>query len=695
MEETTNMLLYVNNSSDENVKWDRSRIVNALNTETSVPLEYSVEISHSVEDEIKRLNPPALSTSLIRELVNIELSKRGFHEARKSHARYGLPLSDIEKIITNRNNENSNVSPSPEASNLTLAETLKKQYALAHVFPASISNLHINGDIHIHDLGFIDRVYCGSHSIEYVKKFGLNLPNGLSSTKPAKHIEVLIAHMVKFLTFMQTVFAGAVAYDAVNMFLAPFLVYKTMPELEQIAQILIYELSQSAVARGGQAIFSDINIYWEIPNHFKNTPAIGPGGKFTGYLYKDYLLQSQNFAKALFNVYLKGDANGAPFFFPKPLLHITPNFFETHGWASFLEHVCKVSSVMGSPYFVFDRDGARVAQCCRLKTDLGELDLAEAKEPWKSRFCALQNVTINLPRIAYQCKGNKQAMFEMIDYFIPGIVEAHLIKRDFIKKLLNMGGKGPLSLLSMDNGEGPYLRLDRASYLVGMVGLDEMVEHATGHKMHESEESFKFGLEMISYLKLTLKSASAFLGNNINFKLEQTPAESTALRFAALDLKAYPEEAKKVVKGDINTEAIYYTNSTHLNLNANISCIERIKKEGMFHPLIEAGAISHVWLGESKPDPVSLASLVIKTYNLTNSEQIAFSPEFTLCNSCSKTSRGLHENCPYCKSDNVDGMTRITGYFSKTSIWNKGKLSELKDRVTLKQSELRECDEKN
>lgn len=29
---------------------------------------------------------------------------------------------------------------------------------------------------------------------------------------------------------------------------------------------------------------------------------------------------------------------------------------------------------------------------------------------------------------------------------------------------------------------------------------------------------------------------------------------------------------------------------------------------------------------------------------------------------------------------NIDHITRVTGYFSKTSGWNKGKLGELKDR---------------
>jgi ribonucleoside-triphosphate reductase len=34
----------------------------------------------------------------------------------------------------------------------------------------------------------------------------------------------------------------------------------------------------------------------------------------------------------------------------------------------------------------------------------------------------------------------------------------------------------------------------------------------------------------------------------------------------------------------------------------------------------------------------------------------------------------------YCGSQDVDGITRITGYFTKVSSWNKGKLGELRNR---------------
>jgi len=39
----------------------------------------------------------------------------------------------------------------------------------------------------------------------------------------------------------------------------------------------------------------------------------------------------------------------------------------------------------------------------------------------------------------------------------------------------------------------------------------------------------------------------------------------------------------------------------------------------------------------------------------------------------------LHKKLVGCRD--VDHITRVTGYFSKTSGWNKGKTGELKDRV--------------
>ena len=108
--------------------------------------------------------------------------------------------------------------------------------------------------------------------------------------------------------------------------------------------------------------------------------------------------------------------------------------------------------------------------------------------------------------------------------------------------------------------------------------------------------------------------------------------------------------------------------------------IDRVRKEGLFHPLIEAGSLTHIWLGESRPSSESLANFVIKVFRHSQNDQIAFSPEFTTCTTCGRTARGLSSQCSYCGSNEVEGITRITGYFTKVSGWNKGKQGELRDR---------------
>ena len=230
--------------------------------------------------------------------------------------------------------------------------------------------------------------------------------------------------------------------------------------------------------------------------------------------------------------------------------------------------------------------------------------------------------------------------------------------------------------MKLDGSE--YLRMWRVSYLIGMVGLNEMIQEHMGVELHESEEAMRFGLKVIAHMKLIADRHGERHG--MHFVLEQTPAESTAYRFAKLDLKEFPEKARHTVKGDIFKNEVYYTNSTLFNVSATVNPIERVKLEGRFHPLIEAGALTHIWLGEQHPSKQSLANFVIKIFKDTKNDQVAFSPEFSCCQACGHTERGLHDPCVRCGSDRVEMITRITGYFTRISSWNKGKIGELRDR---------------
>jgi len=677
--ETTDMALFVRTSDESLLGWDRRRIVDALVRETYVDLDTAGEIAREVEEMIAASKIRMITAPLIRELVDAKLIEKGLEQARRMHTRLGMPLYDVDQLILHPNKENANVPHGPEATNLTLAERIKKEYALLSVFSQEVADAHIRGDLHLHDLGFVDRPYCSGQSLEYIKRFGLSLPNSIAMAKPAKHPEVLLAHMVKFAAALQSNFAGAIGWDSVNLFFAPYCVGMSDRDLQQLAQMMIFEFSQQAVARGGQAIFTDLNLYWEVPKHFENVPAIGPGGTFTGKTYSEYLPEAQRFATALFDVFTDGDGSGRPFFFPKPMVHITEKFFRTEGHMDFLHQISEVASAKGNTYFVFDRgETAKISECCRLSFKLDQTDLDDAREPWRMRYCALQNVTLNLPRIGYLSKGDDTLLFTKLSEFMEMAVKAHLEKKLFLENLLSLGEKGPLALLAMNRDGDPYLRMRRASFLIGMVGLNELVQIHTGQELHQSKEAFKFGLRVIAHMRLLTEKLSQRHG--MHFVLEQTPAESTSYRFAKLDLRYHSPRSGHIVKGDLSKGEVYYTNSTHLNNSAVLNPIERVRQEGLFHPLIEAGALTHVWLGEARPSKLSLANFVMKTFHQTQNDQIAFSPEFTTCNGCHRTQRGIRSSCGYCGSEDVDGITRITGYFTKVSSWNKGKLGELRNR---------------
>ncbi|MFH1683812.1 MAG: anaerobic ribonucleoside-triphosphate reductase, partial [Candidatus Margulisiibacteriota bacterium] len=551
--------------------------------------------------------------------------------------------------------------------------------ALLNVFSLPVADAHMRGDIHLHDLGFIDRPYCSGQSIEYVKKFGLDLPDAAGTAKPAEDADELISHIVKFSIALHGHFAGAIGWDAVNIFLAPYLEGYGYGHVKKLARKLITEFASVAVARGGQGLFSDLNIYWEIPKHFETVPAMGREGKYTGKTYADYLAESQAFAKAMFEVYKEGDGAGRPFFFPKPLVHMTEKFFATPGHEEFLKLISDVAADKGNTYFVFDRgETAKISECCRLSFKLEYSDLQDAKEPWRMRYSAIQNVTVNLPRIAYLAEKDDAKLFQQIEKMLETAAQAHREKRKFIEELLKEGTSGPLALLSINRDGETYLRLRRVTQLVGILGLNELVQYHLGKELHADNDALRFGLKIISYMKLKCEEISEKY--DMQFVLEQTPAESTAYRFAKLDMEHYPEQTQQVVKGNIGQKEIYYTNSTYFNVAHPMNPVDRVRQEGLFHPLIDAGALTHVWLGESRPSPESIANFVVKTFKNTQNAQIAFSPEFTACADCGKTVRGLHERCPSCSSGKIEGITRITGYFSRIPGWNKGKIAELKDR---------------
>jgi ribonucleoside-triphosphate reductase (formate) len=667
--ETTDLTLFVRTSGEEIILWDRQRIVAALVREADIDDQVATEISKEVEKQIIVSGISVLTTALIRELVNVRLIEKGLEKERRLHGRLGFPLYDVRQLILHQNKQDANIPHSPEGTNLIFAEGIKRELSLYDVFSADVGEAHATGDIHIHALGYIDRPYSCCQSLEYLKINGLNLPQAINSANPAKYAEVLLAHMVRFSAVLQGHFASTIGWDAVNISFAPYLASMTDKEVKQFAQMLIYEFSQLSATRGGQALYTDIHIYYEMPSSWANLPAIGAEGKPTGKKYGDYIPDAQRFARAILQVLEKGDAKGKPFILPRPLLHITEAFWKSEDAQAFLLYACDVANLKGNTCFIFDRDERALSSA---------FSDEEQDKPWLNRLAAIQTVTLNLPRLGYKAAGDEKKLFTLLGEFIEKMAKAHVQKKDFLEKLLSYAEEGPLAALAMNHDGFPFLRMNMASYVIGVAGLNELAQIHMGSELHQSPEALEFGLKIVDFIL----SESRRLSKKLKMKivLGQSLAETTAYRFARLDLKYFSPVAGRYVKGDITEGAIYYTNSTHLNIAADVTPLQRVIREGLFHNYFEGDVFTHIQLGGSNPGKEKLSRFIHEVFYNSVNRQIDFNPEFTFCLSCEKTAKGLNEECVYCGSADVEGIARLTKYFSKISSWNKGKLAELKYR---------------
>jgi len=739
------LLLVHSIERNETTTWDRARITRQLLENTNLSDEVAISIAKAVENQVINSRVKTLNTTLIRELVNNELAERGLNAQLRDLSLYRVPRDFVERLMYTKSTENSNiVNNNPEAVNLGLAELILKQWGLDTIFSPEVKRAHETGAIHLHDLGYPHRVYCSSHSIEYVKKYGLrDLANLNTESRPARSASVLTGHLNTFLASMQANYAGALGIAYINIFYAPFLAEMDAKQMKQVAQELIFNGSQNAFSRGGQTLFLDFNIHTGVPSYLKTVPAIGPGGKYMLHqadgtkvelveslrddtdaagnalmnlyfveedgserivlrelyndvdgihydtdvaedlashdeavvVYGDFEKEAREFTRALLKVWGEGDRNGRVFEFPKCDFHICDETFTDAAQHEVFMEACELASKNGSTYFIFDRDEVTLSACCRLRTTI--TDNRMLKHPESMRFCGFQNVTINIPQAAYRAarNGSKgvaglEGVYEEIDKTMDVAVQAHLEKQKKIAVMISEPGR-PLYQIGHTACDGrPYVELDKCTYILGLIGVNDTVKYLTGEEIHESEEAMNLALKITSHMYLKAKKLSKKHG--IKLTLEESPAESAARRLAKTDLRFFRKDAESIVKGD-NEDVVYYTNSVHLSADAPVTLVERIRQQAKFHSLIESGAITHAFVGEERPCAESIAELATETFFRTQTAQLTISPEFTYCNSCYHNERGLVESCMRCGSEDVVGETRVVGYFSKVQNWNKSK----------------------
>jgi len=680
----------VRTSDGHILEWNRERIVQQIKKETrlvevfygyeSADEDSAQEIAREVEDRIRKLNLKSLSGPLIREIMNIILIEHGRIQWRNVCTRVGTPVYDAHLIDVGRGFEakdNANLQENAETSHKKKADKISKEQYLLQL-PPHLADRHLCGDIHIHDLEYFGtRPFCQDWDLRYFFYYGL-MPDGngtkASVAGPARRAEVAVLHAVKALGSAQTNFAGGQGYYNFLTFLAPYFVGMEYEEMKQLMQMFVYEMTQMMVARGGQLVFSSVQLSPGVPKLWRDKPCVYEGRVWNGQdaplkTYGSCEREVRLLFKALMEVMLAGDYWGKPFNFPKPEISIEPDFMhedtefnaanpDIPTYEALYLLTFELASKFGTPYYDNQLPAYRGAgegiscyQCCAYQfSTMADKDQHFDKklnfeDGMHFSMGSWGVVSLNCPRASYKAHGDEEKLFAELRSMMDTAVEVFRIKlrwMDHIKRT----GRMPFAMQrprDPKTGERGALAVDFDGlvYTIGVVGLNELVQHFTGNQLHESEEAFRLGIRAMTEMEIYSRELSKRY--NMTIALARTPAETTGQRFAVADLlrREFHEDAKKVIKGNIEVALkklgetrdlpVYYTNGTHVAPGADVTLARRADIEHVFFPIVDGGNIFHIWLGEARPDPRGLMDMAMKLSRNTQIGYFAFTRDLTVC----------------------------------------------------------------
>ncbi len=684
--------------SDENVEpFDPRRITAALVRETHLAPDVAARLATEVRQQIEQSGIKSLTAPLIRGLVNAKLLEQGLITEYRAHSRLGVPVFDVDRIIQAYHDQGQSqaagVLHGPEGSSLALAEAIKREYAILNVFSDAVASAHLTGDLHIENVGDVDRPTTMIGSVDFIKRHGVRLPGGFAGSRPARSANVLVLHLVTYTAALQGYFSEALAWDSVNYALAPMLVGLNQREIKQAAQGLLFELSAPAIARGGQPVRCDLHLDWEAPAYLRDLPAVGVGGEKSGASYGAMNELAQAFLTELFEVYLEGDAQGLPFIGPRPVLHLTERAIQSQSNRPFLDLVIRAATERGGVVLAFDRpsvnaenEADEIAASFTARYGVSRKMLERVPESWQWRAATFSSVAINLPRVGFQAGGNQARVFELLTDLLELASQASLEKRIFLEKLLARGESGALAMLAMRPDKEPFLPLNWTAHAVCPVGLAELVHAVIGTSLDSTSdaqgEARAFAAAVVTHLSAEAERLSA--KHKVRFVLSESQDWVGRHRLARLDLQRFGSPLLSFARGEegavANETDVYYTNAVKLPDICRADAFERIRIEGDLQAGLIRGATTDLWLGQELPESDQVAILIAHALRQTSASAITFTPEFTICMVCHTFTRGFHPTCPECGSDRVDGLAQATNRHSRTSNWPRWMLAELERR---------------
>lgn len=670
-----NIAAFVRKRDGRIVEFDSTKIANAINKAFENVGSGNMDLSYSVTmSVIHKIDEKIVDIEHIQDLVEDALMDFGHRAAAKAYILYRAKraeLRNIEKTLSDslnviedyvnvrdwRVNENSNMSYSLQGLNSHISSSLTANYWLTKIYTPEIGEGHRSGAMHVHDLGSLS-AYCVGWDLEQLLIRGFGGVHGKIESSPAKHFRTALGQIVNFFYTLQGEAAGAQAFANFDTLLAPFIRHDGLDyrEVKQAMQEFIFNLNVPT-RTGFQTPFTNLT-FDLVPPSYLEEQAVIIGGIIQDSAYGEYRHEMGMINRAFAEVMLDGDAKNRPFTFPIPTYNITSKF----DWNNpEFEAIWKMTAKYGVPYFSnfinsdMSEEDAR-SMCCRLRLDNREvrtqLEKMTVDEPVKKSSNAHKRgglfaanpmtgsigvVTINLPRIAYEAKNEKE-FFEILERQMEIGKKSLEIKRKVVEDLTDKGlyPYTRIYLEDIKQRSGNYWTNHFST--IGMIGMNEAVMNLQKITF-KSKEGREFGVKVLQFMLDVLDRFKDETGHLYN--LEASPAEGASYRLAKADRKMHPD-----IIASGTSEAPYYTNSVHLPVNATDDIFELLDHQDEMQSSFTGGTVIHIFLGEKINDPTSIANIVRTISQNYRLPYFSLTPTFSIC-PVHGYIPGEHEICPY------------------------------------------------
>ena len=262
-------------------------------------------------------------------------------------------------------------------------------------------------------------------------------------------------------------------------------------------------------------------------------------------------------------------------------------------------------------------------------------------------------VTINLPKLALESKGDLEKFFELYDKYIT-------ICHDYILCRLKTIEEKHVYNFPFLMGQGVWMDseklkpndkikdvLKHASYSIGFCGLAECLVALIGKHHGQSDEAQELGLKIVKHLRERTDDYTK--REKRNWTTFGTPAESTAGQFQRANRKVYGN-----IKGV--TDRPYMTNSSHVPVYFPICAGDKIKIEAPYHAICNAGHIAYIEMDGDPTKNISAFEALVRAMHDADMGYFSINHPVDRDPVCGYTGIIANE-CPHCHRKEVETGT--------------------------------------